>query len=215
MISVIIPACNEEKYLKETIDSVKSESVEHEVIVASDASTDDTDKIGMKYADKFVRLAKRSGPAGAKNAGARVAKGEILVFLDADTRLTKGVLEEIKKVTKDNVVGTCKIIPAEKNLKHRIAMSFKNTFICPFGVSNGIVFCTKETFEKYGEYAAVKKQEDGFFVRKVKKEGNFIVIKTPVISSMRRFEKLGYLGVGRYWLKESVKPSNEDYPVIR
>ena len=201
--------------MEETIKSIKDEMSEHEIIVVSDASTDSTDKIAMKHADKFLRLEKRSGPAGAKNAGAKLAKGEILVFLDADTRLTKGVLEEIKKVTRDNVVGTCKIIPAEKKVKHRIAMSFKNTFVCPFGVSNGIVFCTKETFQKYGEYAAVKKQEDGFFVRKVKREGKFVVIKRPVISSMRRFEKLGYLGVGKYWLKESLKPSNEDYPVIR
>lgn len=216
MLSVIIPACNEENYLKETIESIRQQNIkDYEIIVVSDGSTDKTDEIASKHADKFLRLEKRLGPAYAKNAGARLAKGKILVFLDADTKLTKDVLKEIKETTKENVVGTCKIEPSNKALKHRVIMSLKNTLLCPFGVSNGIVFCTKNTFEKYGTYPQLKKREEGVLIRTIKREGEFVMLDKPVINSMRRFEKLGYTTVFAYWIKEALKPSDEDYPVVR
>ncbi len=215
MLSVIIPACNEEVYLKTTIDAVRRQNTAHEVIVVSDASTDKTDVIASKHADKFLRLEKRQGPAHAKNAGAKLAKGEILIFLDADTVLTQDVLQSIEKQTKENFVGTCRIEPLEKKAKHEFFMWLKNYFLCPFGVSNGIIFCTKKTFEEFGRFPEVKKREDGLLLRKIKKAGKFKILKEPVKSSMRRFEKIGYVGVAKYWVKEALKPSDQEYPLIR
>ncbi len=219
MISIIIPACNEEKYLAETINAIKEQEYkEYEIIVVCDGCTDSTEKIARKFTKKVVSLKRRVGPANAKNRGGDVATGSNLVFLDADTRLTAKTLSEIAKVLEKDkgIIGTCKITPSNKALKHRFFMGLKNRVMCPLGVSNGIIFCSKETFHDFkGFNPKLKKGEDGDFVRKIKKQRKFIILQTPIISSTRRFEKKGYVKIGLYWIKEYLKPSNKDYELIR
>ena len=215
MISIIIPACNEENYIVETINSIKSQNYKnHEIIVVCDGCTDNTEKIVKNLVDKMLVLKERKGPAVAKNVGAKLAKGEKLVFLDADTKLAENTLEAISKtLDKKNFYGTCKIKPSRNKFKHKLMMFIKNLY--PFPFTNGIIFCHKEEFNKVNGFASLKKGEDGNLVRKLKKENKFILLKTPVISSTRRFDKKGYLKVCFYWIKEYIKPSNEDYELIR
>ena len=216
MISVIIPACNEEKYLEDTIKSIKYQNFNnHEIIVVCDGCTDNTEKIAKKLTDKVVVLKDRKGPAVAKNEGVKLAKHNKLVFLDADTKLTENVLTEISKAIDNNSYGTCKIKPSSNALKHKIMLTFKNYLVSPFGVSNGIIFCSKDLFIKAGGFGDVKKGEDGNLVRKLKKDHRFVILKNPVINSTRRFDQKGYLGVWLYWLKETIKPTDKDYEVIR
>src|SRR3989344_9226122 len=198
MISVIIPACNEEKYLEETVKSIRSQNFEHEVIVVCDGCTDSTAKLATGLADKFVILNERKGPAIAKNEGAKLARYNNLVFLDADTRLTENVLKEISGYLSNGFVGTCKIKPSSDRLKHKMMMFMKNLY--PFKLTNGIIFCTKEDFKKAAGFPEVKKGEDGKFIKEVTKEKQFKVLRTPVISSTRRFDSKGYLSVMFYWI---------------
>ena len=91
-ISIIIPTLNEEKYIERCLKSLKNQSFRNfEIIVSDSYSTDDTVKIAKKYGAKVV-LTKKTGPAAGRNEGARKAKGSILVFLDADTFVTKKFL---------------------------------------------------------------------------------------------------------------------------
>lgn len=214
MISIIIPACNEERYLRETIQSIKSQSFkDYEIIVVCDGCTDKTLEIAKDHADKFILLKDRKGPAIAKNEGAELAKHNKLIFLDADTKLTENVLSDISEALDKKLFGTCKIKPSDNKIKHKVMMFIKNLY--PFPFTNGIVFCTKETFTKGGGFPIVKKGEEGSMVRKLNKENEFTLLKTPVISSTRRFDKKGYLKVMLYWIKEYIKPSDEDYEIIR
>ena len=217
MISIIIPACNEEKYLLNTIKSIKSQSFkDFEIIVVCDGCTDSTSIIAKKHAHKVILNKERNGPTRPKNLGAKKSSGDILVFLDADTTLTKDVLKKINEVSHKIIVGTCKIKPSNNKFKHRFMMSLKNNILCPLGVSNGIIFCKKKDFFKYGGFnEKLKKGEDGHFVRLLKKKGRFIILKDPVISSTRRFDSKGYLKTFGYWLREYFNPSNDDYEVIR
>ena len=214
MISIIIPACNEENYIQSTINSIKSQNfIGCEIIVVCDGCTDKTINIAKNEADKFVLQNERKGPAVAKNEGVKLAKYNKLVFLDADTKLTENTLNSISEALDKKYFGTCRIKPDNNRLKHKIMMFFKNLY--PFPFTNGIIFCSKESFLKVNGFADVKKGEDGDFVNKIKKENEFIILKTPVISSTRRFDKKGYLKVMLYWIKEKIKPSNEDYEIIR
>lgn len=219
MLSIIIPACNEERYLESTITSIKKQAYkDYEIIIVCDGCTDNTPKIASKLADKAILLKKRSGPAAAKNEGAKVAKGNKFVFLDADTQLTNNVLKNINASLEKNpnLVGTCKIKPSNPKLRHRFMMFLKNHLVCPFGVSNGIIFCTKEVFNNFkGFNNNLKKKEDGDFVRRIKKQSRFLIMNDYVISSTRRFDNRGYISIGLYWLKEYLKPSEEHYEVIR
>ncbi|HLC58245.1 MAG TPA: glycosyltransferase [Candidatus Nanoarchaeia archaeon] len=220
MVSIIIPACNEEMYLENTLKSIKNQNFKnHEIIVVCDGCTDNTEKIAKKYKTKIVNLKERTGPANAKNKGVEKADYNKLVFLDADTLLSEGILNNIDKIlnSEKEIIGTCIIKPSNRKLKHKIAMSIKNTFFCPLGKSNGIIFCKKSTFEKFkGFNNSLKQAEDWDFVRRIKKQGKYIILKNPVISSTRRFEEKGYTYTTVYWIKQMLKPKlDKDYEIIR
>jgi glycosyltransferase involved in cell wall biosynthesis len=107
-ISAIIPAYNEEKMIKDAILSLKEQQFpkkDFEIVVIDDGSSDRTSEIAKKYADKVVKQ-KNSGPYIARNRGAKIAKGEILVFIDADTRVEKNFFKEIMRTMMDEkIVG--------------------------------------------------------------------------------------------------------------
>ena len=86
LISVIIPAYNAEQFIHLALESVWSQSYPpHEIIVIDDGSTDNTRKILKEIEGKVRCLYQQNrGPSSARNAGIRVAKGDLICFLDAD-----------------------------------------------------------------------------------------------------------------------------------
>jgi glycosyltransferase involved in cell wall biosynthesis len=96
-ISVIIPAFNEEKFLGNCLLSLKEQDFkDFEIIVVDNNSTDKTAEIAKKFGAILVSE-KKQGVAFARNKGAKIAEGEILVFTDADTILPKNWLSRIQK----------------------------------------------------------------------------------------------------------------------
>ena len=92
MLSIIIPTKNEEHYLPLLLNSIKRQkySGPMELIVADAGSTDKTVAIAKKFGAKVV---KGGHPGVGRNAGAKVAKGELFLFLDADVVLPPGFLK--------------------------------------------------------------------------------------------------------------------------
>jgi len=92
MISIIIPTLNEQKIIEKMLLSLKKfNAFEYEIIVSDGHSTDKTVEIAKKYADKVIvynGITKQT-IAGGRNAGANVAKGKYLIFLDADVFIPK------------------------------------------------------------------------------------------------------------------------------
>jgi glycosyltransferase involved in cell wall biosynthesis len=85
--SIIVPTFNEERIIANTLATIRQHlsRVDYELIVTDDGSTDRTCDIAERYADTVVRLAGEKGTIGAnRNRGARAARGEYLVFMDAD-----------------------------------------------------------------------------------------------------------------------------------
>jgi glycosyltransferase involved in cell wall biosynthesis len=96
-ISIIIPAFNEEKYIKYCLESVfKYTSDVHEIIVVNNASTDKTKEIAESFLGVSVVNEDKKGITRARQAGFEYASGEILAYIDADTRLTAGWFETLK-----------------------------------------------------------------------------------------------------------------------
>lgn len=130
-ISVIVPVRNDPAHLKLCLHAIRqSIFTGYEVIVADDASTDNTVAIAEAEGAQIVRLPKRSGPAAARNAAAEVARGEILLFVDADVCLHPDSLVAVDGALNnpeiDAVFGSYDLHPAEpnllsqfKNLSHR------------------------------------------------------------------------------------------------
>ena len=85
MISIIIPAYNEEKFLPKLLRSIRKQAYKNkEVIVADASSTDRTAEIAGEYG---ARVVEGGMPAVGRNNGAKKAKGDIFLFLDADVVL--------------------------------------------------------------------------------------------------------------------------------
>lgn len=109
LISIIIPAYNSEKTIGRTIESLLKQSYpkkDYEILVVDDDSTDNTREVVRKF--KKVRLIeqKHSGPATARNFGAKNSKGDILLFTDSDCVLDKNWIKEmVKPFTKTEIVG--------------------------------------------------------------------------------------------------------------
>lgn len=111
-ISVIIPTYNEEKSIKDCLDSLNEQTFkEYEILVIDDGSTDKTVEIINSFLDAQHSLKllqqKHLGPGIARNLGAENAKGEILVFVDSDMTFEKDFLEKLTKPIIDGkAIGT-------------------------------------------------------------------------------------------------------------
>ena len=156
--SVIIPAHNEENYIRPTLHSLKSQTFQDfEVIVVANGCTDETEDIVKKRANERLRLLSlpKANVSVARNAGALNAQGKLLLFLDADTRLEDDALRMIKEQFQDNhAIATTKVLPDSAELKFRILMGLKNfdnqTKI--FKGFSGTIICRKDDFHKVGGY---------------------------------------------------------------
>ncbi len=97
IVSVITPAYNAEKYIKETIESVLGQTYKNwELIVVNDGSTDSTEEIIKSFDDPRIMLfsQKNSGVSSARNRGIELAKGKYITFLDADDAIPNYSIQE-------------------------------------------------------------------------------------------------------------------------
>ena len=203
MISIIIPAYNEENYLPKLLNCIKKQTYKnYEVIVADANSIDKTKQIAKKYGCKIV---KGGLPAVGRNNGAKVAKGDILLFLDADIKFDedflKNAVNELKERNLD--VAGCYIHPLGDNVIDRIFFSifnlwiFATQFFYPNASGSGI-FCKKWLHKKVkGFDETIKLSEDMDYARRCGKFGKFRILRTAKsYVAMRRFEKEGRFKVG-------------------
>jgi len=105
-VTVIIPAFNEEKDIAETVKRIKKVSKEYEVLVVDDGSTDQTSSKAKRAGARVVRHAKNQGKGAGMRTGARRAKGDILVFIDASQLYPEQIPELVARCKKGvHVVG--------------------------------------------------------------------------------------------------------------
>jgi len=129
MISVIIPCFNAEEFLKETLDSILSQQEEIEdIIVVDDGSTDQSASIVKSYNDSRIIYLHQpnKGVSVARNRGLTQAKGEFVVFFDADDKMTPDFLKERKKILIDNpdvdfCCGPVNVFPLQQKISFGIA----------------------------------------------------------------------------------------------
>ncbi len=112
MITIGIPAYNEEKTIQRSIENIVSQNIkqEYEILVVTGGCTDNTDKIVRKLSKKYNQIKllsgkKRTGKAAAMNRLVREAKGKIIIQTDADVLIEKNSIKKILKHFQDPKVG--------------------------------------------------------------------------------------------------------------
>ena len=211
-ISVVIPANNEEDYIKKTLHSLKDQTYQnYETIVVANGCTDKTEELVKKRANEKLRLLSlpRANVSVARNAGALNAQGQLLLFLDADTVLEKDSLQKIKEqFSPEFSVATTLVRPDEDRLKFHLAMAFKN-FYHQAGLyqgCSGALICRKEDFNKVKGYdPELRVKEHRKLVLKLKRLKGFTCLNTHVITSMRRFRRWGLTKATWFWLGQWAK----------
>lgn len=202
MISIIIPALNEEENLTQLLNSIKSQNFKnYELILADAGSRDKTRQVAKSFGCKIV---KGGLPARGKNAGEKFAKGDLLLFLDADVLLPPNCLEmAAKEFSKRNLdVAGFALIPKEGFAAKILFFLFYNLPIkilgkaLPHLAMGGLV--KKNIFEEAGGFdESITLAEDHFFARQAAKIGKFGIIKsTKIYTSTRRFKKDGWIITG-------------------
>ena len=101
MISVIIPLYNKEQIIEKCIQSVLTQDYDDfEVVIVNDGSTDRSAEIVKRIDDSRIRLIEQEngGPSKARNIGVKNAKGDWIVFLDADDEFLLGALNYFRSL---------------------------------------------------------------------------------------------------------------------
>ena len=157
---------------------------------------------------------KTINPAEGRNEGARIAKGEVLVFLDADTHLRyKALKEVIKKVNKGFVAGSFLINFKDANLLTKLLFEFLYPFqkifhLLGFKTGNGpCMFITKTVFKKINGFnTELDIGEDNDLIRRASKYGKTTFINYRADSSNRRMKSQGLMKSMCIWFKGQVQP---------
>jgi len=194
MISVIVPTQNEEELLPACLESIVCQQADAEVIVVDRGSKDRTLQFARRYADQVIVLNKADLSAQL-NAGAAEAKGEILFFLHADCRLAPGCLNRLQSIPPRVVGGAFTMQLSGKRFHYRL-LSLGGNIYCRFtGTYFGDrgMFVRASVFRELGGFASLPIMTDVDFSRRLKGAGKSVLLKGPVISSSRKFDREGPL----------------------
>lgn len=208
-VSIIIPAHNEEKYLSKTLQSIQQQT-EHnyEVLVVVNGCTDKTEEIVRAIKDDRVRILSLAKPnvSRARNYGAGKAKGEILVFVDADTVVQPDLVEKISTdFTKEYAIASTKVLPDADSVKYKVAMSFKNVYMAKglYKGCSGVLICRRDHFDKVSGYdSKIIAGEHRKLIAKLQAFGKYRCLNTTATTSMRRFQQWGLSKSILFWTKQ-------------
>jgi glycosyltransferase involved in cell wall biosynthesis len=202
-ISVILPSLNEEKYIGNVFDGLKEQTFkDFEVIVVDGNSTDKTREIARMRGAKVV-IEKRPHISRARNTGAKMAKGEILFFTDADSKPSKDLLKIYYDLFKEKeiIAATGPLIPLEQTTNFiKFAFKFATVRVVKIAFKHGraAIFTSnfairKSTFNKFGGFdESLATYEDLDLAKRLLGHGAIKFVDSAVVkTSMRRMLKMG------------------------
>lgn len=193
-VSVVIPTLNEATVLGRTLREIGG-AQDIEIIVVDGGSCDSTVKIAERFG-ALVVMAHR-GRAHQMNVGAAAAKGEVLVFLHADTRLPTDFARLIHETLRDPVVvaGAFRLRLDSPRYSVRLVermANFRSRWLrLPYG--DQALFVKRHVFRAAAGFARLPIMEDFEFVRRLARWGRIVIVPAEVVSSARRWERLGVL----------------------
>jgi glycosyltransferase involved in cell wall biosynthesis len=194
LISFIVPAYNEEVMIGATVRALQAAAgamdVRYEVIVVDDASTDRTADIARASGAAVVRANLRQISA-VRNAGARAARGDLLIFVDADTLVPEETLRQTLSVIESGAAGGGARVSMDAHGTSRWMKALAN-FMCwilfRLGYAGGCyVFARREAFDAVGGFdERYFASEEIHFRNALKRHGRFAMVPAAVISSGRK-----------------------------
>ncbi len=193
LTSIIVPVVNEEAIIQATLSSIQDNSA-IEIIVVDGGSTDHTFKLVSEMGIKIIQ-SPVYGRANQMNFGAKIAKGELFLFLHADSKLPENYLDLITKtlVNPNIIAGAFELAINSNKTGLRIIEKLVNwrshLFSLPYGDQG--IFMRREVFEEMGGFPELPIMEDFELIRRLKKRGKIGIIPAKITTSARRWEQVG------------------------
>lgn len=191
-VTVIIPALNEEDHLPVTLAAVRAGGGS-EIVVADGGSVDRTTAVAL--AEGVTTVFSSGGRSDQMNAGAKLASGQILLFLHADTLLPPDWKDHVTgAMAAPQVVGGAFKLSIDSDLPglriiERLANFRSVTLGMPYG--DQAIFVRKEVFEEIGGFPPMPILEDLELVRALRKRGELRILPASVLTSARRWKARG------------------------
>jgi glycosyltransferase involved in cell wall biosynthesis len=194
MLSFIVPAHNEERFLGATLESIHAAArgigLPYEIVVTDDASTDATVAVAEQGGARVVSVNHRKISA-VRNSGARAARGERLVFVDADTQVDEAVVRAALAAMDRGAVGGgagarfSEAAPGWASAMMQGTVWFMRVMRLAAGC---FVFCRRDAFEAVGGFdEAYFGAEEWLISIALKRQGRFVVLRESVATSPRKF----------------------------
>ena len=193
MISFVIPAYNEEALIGLTLQSINTaaQNLEdrYEIIVVDDASSDQTAAVAEAHGARVIGVNVRQ-IAAARNAGAREARGEKLIFVDADTVINQAVVNDALEAMEQGAAGGGSAVKFEGRVP-RYAEFMQPLLVRLFratGLACGcFLFCTAKAFDAVGGFdEALFASEEISMSIALRRQGRFVVVRQAVTTSGRK-----------------------------
>ena len=194
MISFVVPAYNEAEFLPATLEAIHSAARslgrEYEIVVANDASTDDTAAVAEAHGARVVACSNRQ-IAATRNSGAAEAVGEYLIFVDADTTVNREVVGAALEALGGGAAGGgagvrfAEPVPLEWRL---FLWTVVHSFRITRWAAGSFVFCRRDAFEAAGGFDETMYAAEEIEVsRALKRQGRFVMLREYVETSGRKF----------------------------
>lgn len=212
-VSIIIPTYNEEEFLPDLLTSIQRQYFDDlEVIIADANSADKTREIAESFGCKIVP---GGLPSVGRNNGAKEAKGELLLFLDADSVLSNNYISSaIEEFELHNLgIAITQIVPLEKGFINQMTHEFANymtkqiSHIKPHGAGCYGILTYKSLHEKVNGFDEnLDFGEDTDYIERVAKVSRFKVLENPrLLISTRRLEEEGIKDITLKYAKSTAK----------
>jgi len=191
-ISVIVPVLNEAAVVGDTLRRARQPGVV-EILVVDGGSTDQTATVAADLADRVLHSA--PGRARQMNVAAAVARGEILLFLHADTLVPDGYAHAILDALHDTeVVGgrfDLHLAPSSPLLWLTAELINLRSRLSRIATGDQGIFIRRQVFERLGGYADIPLMEDLDLSRRMKRAGRLACLRQRLTTSSRRWRQNG------------------------
>jgi len=221
-VSVVVPVLNEETHIRRLLRSIQGQDFDrYEVIVVDGGSRDRTVELASSYGARVISL---PGEAEypSRNAGAKAARGEVLLFTSADVVFSRNLVRRVAERFKDPALlalaGTR--MPYDGGFHWKVEYALWN-LVCylfvqlpkplkRFSSSSSLMAVRKEAFFRVGGFPSGGLNGDGRLGRQLCKQGKVeVCLSVRALTSARRLEAMGFLGFNRYalFMLENFLPS--------
>ena len=192
MISIIIPTKNEAKNIYKNLSHLQ-ELRKHnicEIILVDGDSTDNTTEIANNLVDHMLKT--KSGRSIQQDIGASIAKGDILLFLHADTYIT---IKQLLSIKKNKIWGFFKVKFNNNKIKYKILSFFINlrSKLYNYGTGDQVIYIERNIFNKIKGFPNLMIMEDIAICSMLKRISTPIIINSHAITSSRRWDDHGFV----------------------